>query len=249
LLAASSLSLTYRRRSVLERVTLTFAAGTTALLGLNGAGKTTLLRALGGAHRPAAGEVRIQGDDPYDRAARSRALARVALVPQFLEFPRHLRVVDFLDYMALIRGVPPARRKAASCSALAAVDLTERSATKLGALSGGMLKRLSIAQALLAAPAILLCDEPTVGLDPDQRASIRALMRRLAADRCVVIASHIVEDAQYLADRVVVLHDKGVAFDGSTTGLVSSLDLLGDNPAEGSRLEQAFLGIVRGVRP
>ena len=91
-------------------------------------------------------------------------------------------------------------------AALASVDLADkRQSARLGALSGGMLKRVSIAQALLTAPPVLLCDEPTAGLDPEQRASIRALLRQLAAERCLVVASHIVEDAQYLADRVVVL--------------------------------------------
>ena len=85
-----------------------------------------------------------------------------------------------------------------------------------------MLKRVSIAQALLTAPPVLLCDEPTAGLDPEQRASIRALLRQLAAERCLVVASHIVEDAQYLADRVVVLHDRGIAFDGSVGALTSA---------------------------
>jgi ABC-2 type transport system ATP-binding protein len=247
LLSISSVSLSYRHLSVLEDVTLTLSAGTTALLGVNGAGKTSLFKAACGVHRPTTGEVRINGLDPYARATRSKALAHVALVPQFLEFPRHLKVIDFLEYMALIRGVSSRGRTAVCLSALAAVDLTDKRNDRLGALSGGMLKRVSIAQALLTAPPVLLCDEPTAGLDPEQRASIRALLRQLASERCLVVASHIVEDAQYVADRVVVLHGHGIAFDGSVDALVSSVGSLDDGLAEGSSLEQGFLAIVRGT--
>ena len=247
MLSVSSVSLSYRQHPVLEDVTLTLTAGMTALLGVNGAGKTSLFKAACGVHRPATGTVRIQGLDPYARSTRSRALAGVSLVPQFLEFPRHLRVVDFLEYMALIRGVPSRGRTAVCVSALASVDLVDKRMARLGALSGGMLKRVSIAQALLTAAPVLLCDEPTAGLDPEQRASIRDLLRRLASERCLVVASHIVEDAQYVADRVVVLHGRGIAFDGSVDALVDAANLPDDGLAEGSRLERAFVAVVRGT--
>jgi ABC-2 type transport system ATP-binding protein len=243
-LSLSSISLAYRHRTVLDRVSLAFGVGTTALLGVNGAGKTTLLHAACGALRPSAGTVRIHGDDPYTRATRSQALARVALIPQFLDFPRHLKVSDFLHYMAMIRGVPPRERAAACRQALASVDLADRQRARLGTLSGGMLKRLSIAQALLTAPEVLLCDEPTVGLDPEQRATTRELLQQLAAERCLVIASHIVEDAHYLAQRVVVLHDQRVAYDGTPAGMLAPTR---DDPqSSGSDLEQAFRRVIRG---
>jgi ABC-2 type transport system ATP-binding protein len=246
-LSISSVSLSYRHLTVLENVSLTLTAGATAVLGVNGAGKTSLFKAACGVHRPATGQIRIQGLDPYARATRSKALAHVSLVPQFLEFPRQFRVLDFLEYMALIRGVPLRGRTAVCLSTLASVDLADKRHARLGALSGGMLKRVSIAQALLTAPPVLLCDEPTAGLDPEQRASIRALLRQLASERCLVVASHIVEDAQYIADRVVVLHGLGIAFDGSVDTLVSSVGFRDDGLVEGSRLEQAFLDIVRGT--
>lgn len=226
---------------------MTLTTGATALLGVNGAGKTSLFRAACGVHRPTTGQIRIQGHDPYARATRSKALAHVSLVPQSLEFPRHLKVVDFLEYMALVRGVPSRGRTAVCLAALGSVDLADKRHARLGALSGGMLKRVSIAQALLTGPPVLLCDEPTAGLDPEQRASIRALLRQLASERCLVIASHIVEDAQYIADRVLVLHGHGIAFDGSVDALVSSVGFPDDRPAEGSSLEQAFLAVVRGT--
>ena len=245
-MSISSVCLSYRRVEVLENATLSLTAGTTALLGVNGAGKTTLFKAACGVHRPTSGQIRIHGLDPYARATRRKALAHVSLVPQFLGFPRHFRVLDLLEYVAMIRGVPSRGRTAVCLAALASVDLADKRHARLGALSGGMLKRVSIAQALLTAPPVLLCDEPTAGLDPEQRASIRALLRQLAAERCLVVASHIVEDAQYLADRVVVLHDRGIAFDGSVGALTSSVGALDDELTEGSILEQAFLAIVRG---
>jgi ABC-2 type transport system ATP-binding protein len=245
MLSISSISLSYRQHAVLENLTLTLTAGTTALLGVNGAGKTSLFKAACGVHRPTSGAVRIGGFDPYARATRRRALAGVSLVPQFLDFPRHLRVIDFLEYMALIRGVPSQGRTAVCLSALASVGLADKSIARLGALSGGMLKRVSIAQALLTSPPVLLCDEPTAGLDPEQRASVRELLRRLASERCLVIASHIVEDAQYVADRVVILHARGIAFDGSVDALVDTANLADEGPTEGSDLERAFLAVVR----
>jgi ABC-type multidrug transport system ATPase subunit len=247
MLSLTGVTLGYRHVTVLRDVDITFGVGTTALLGVNGAGKTSLFRSACGVHRPSVGSVRVQGADPYARATRRAALGHVALIPQFLEFPRHLRLLDFLAYMAMIRAVPRRERKAACESALAQVGLADRRSARLGSLSGGMLKRASIAQALLTSPPILLCDEPTVGLDPEQRASIRELVKRLATDRCVVVASHIVEDASYLADRVVVLHDQGVAFDGRPQQL-SARDAPGDFPDDdsvGSTLERAFLRIVR----
>lgn len=242
MLSLTDVTLGYPGVTVLEDISITFGVGTTALLGVNGAGKTSLLRSLCGTHRPSAGHVRVRGADPYTRATRRVALGNIALIPQFLEFPRHVRLVDFLAYMAMIRAVPRREREAACESALSEVGLADRRSARLGSLSGGMLKRVSIAQALLTEPAILLCDEPTVGLDPEQRASIRHLVKRLASDRCVVAASHIIEDASYLADRVVVLHHQGVAFDGDTHQLAER----GDDSAEpvGSKLERAFLRLV-----
>ncbi len=246
LLTFSSLSISFGPTAVLDDLTLDLGVGITAVLGVNGAGKTTLLHTAAGALRPCEGAVRIGGDDPYARASRRRALSRVALIPQFLEFPRHLRVADYLDYMAMIRAVPAHDRARAGRQALVEVDLADRLRSRLGSLSGGMLKRLAIAQALLTTPRVLLCDEPTVGLDPEQRASVRELLKRLAADRCLVLTSHIVEDAVYLADRVVVLHARRIAYDGTVDDLVGRS---GSPGAEilGSDLEHAFLRIVRGT--
>jgi ABC-2 type transport system ATP-binding protein len=236
----------YGSRTALRDVSFAVSSGITGLVGANGAGKSTLLTILAGSLTPTAGAWRLDGSGTLSRRRRRTELRhRVALVPQSFVPPAWLRTDDFLHYMAWMRAVPRSTRAEAVDAALAATDLEARRDDRLTSLSGGMLRRALIAQALLGRPSLLLLDEPTAGLDPEQRIRIRELIRSRAADTAVVMSSHLMEDVVGLADRVVILDDGALAFDGT----VSELADLGVETvtADGvlSPHEAAYLLLVR----
>ncbi|MEH3033122.1 MAG: ATP-binding cassette domain-containing protein [Aeromicrobium erythreum] len=184
----------------------------------------------------------MHGDDLHGRRTRRRAAARIAWVPQELRPPARFTVREALAYLAWLRAVPRSRRSDAVQDAAASVDLAELLDRKVGALSGGQVRRLAVAQALLADPDVLLLDEPTTGLDPHQRSQLRALVGRVAQERSVLLASHIVEDVAYLAERVVVLDRGTVRYDGVPGALAHRGRQAGDGP--GSDLERGFLDLI-----
>jgi len=209
-----------------------------ALLGPNGAGKTTLLRLLSTAEPVQSGGIRIGGhslSDPYGRTVVRR---RLGVVPQGSPIREGLRCRDFLAYVAWLRDVPAQNADREVARALDAVELSDRATDRVKTLSGGMKQRLLLAQALVGAPAILVLDEPTVGLDPRQRHGLRGLLARLAHDVTLVIATHLVEDVAALAGDVVLLDEGRVGFCGSVRELVG-----GDkgDPVTGAQVEAAFL--------
>lgn len=258
LVVGEEIRVAHQGRPVLDGVTFSVDTGLTGLLGVNGAGKSTLLRALAGVVPPSGGSVRIGGHDPYAAASRPAALRLLGYVPQHLEAPPAFSVADYLLHLCWLKEVPRRERPDAVGRALAAVDLTDRASARLSTLSGGMRQRASIAQALLTDPRVLLLDEPTTGLDPHQRAELRGLVQRLGADRAVLLATHIVEDVEYVADHLVVLHEGRVRFDGPTAELAAGADAVdaggagadgavGAVGAVGGRLERGFLGLVVGA--
>lgn len=249
MLTLSGVTVRYGARPALDDVSLELKQGVTGLLGLNGAGKSSLLHVASGVLRPSSGAARIDELDPYAATSRRAALGKIALVPQEFEFPRHLRLGEFMHYMAFLRGVPRSRRSAAVENAVAAVGLSDRCGDRLRALSGGMLRRALVAQAVLADPEVLLFDESTSGLDPEQRAQLRELVARLSISRCCVFASHIVEDIDFLADRVVVLHQGRIVHDGPRGALVEQHgSSRAADEQRGSALERAFLSAIEEAR-
>jgi ABC-type multidrug transport system ATPase subunit len=175
----------------LDDVSIDLAPGVTGLVGVNGAGKSTMLRILSGGLRPSAGSVSVLGSDLYGKGRRA-ALAGTALMPQELRVPREMRAVDVVSYIGWLRGLSSKEAKLRSEQVLEAVGLAERSDTRVSALSGGMVRRLALAQALVAQPRLLLLDEPTTGLDPEQRAAVRRLVADLPDDGIVLVSSHAV---------------------------------------------------------
>lgn len=229
----------YRDRTVLDDLSIRLEPGFTGLLGVNGAGKSTLLGVLAGLTPPSSGGVSLDDVDLYG-SDRREARARIALVPQSLDLPGRLRVDEFLHYLAWLRAVPPAARSRRVADALEQLDLQDRRTSPLAQLSGGMRRRVLIAQALIAHPDVLLLDEPTTGLDPEQRHQVRSLVARLGDDRTVLMSSHVVEDLAVLSSRLLVLDGGRLRFDGTVDEL---------RFADGSRpgdLEAGFLAVVRG---
>lgn len=218
------------RGFTLGPVTTTIPQGVNALLGANGAGKTTLMRLVVGTVRPSAGRVRLPGDD-----------AAVGFLPQDFVGPVRATARDYLTYVGWCRSTRERRITSAHVEeALDAVGLQDRSDSRIGALSGGMVRRLGIAQALLGSAPVLVLDEPTVGLDPIQRQEVRELVKQLGQNTTVLISTHLAEDVTAVADQVLVLDEGALRYTGPVGGLCDGREVTAAN------LEAGFLRLVRG---
>jgi ABC-2 type transport system ATP-binding protein len=212
----------YGRTHALRQVDLVLQPGVTGLLGPNGAGKTTLLRILATVLAPSEGRLRVLDLDPADPRQRTDVRRRLGYLPQELGFPSGFTAFAFLDYVAVLKEWTDARARHDEVRrVLELVDLADLSTKKVKALSGGQRRRLALAQALLGDPALLVLDEPTTGLDPEQRASLRGVLAESARTATVLLSTHQTEDVAALCENVVVLDDGRVAFDGSVRSLVA----------------------------
>jgi ABC-2 type transport system ATP-binding protein len=185
------------------------------VVGANGSGKSTLLRILAGLDRCDRGSVRLERP-PVARGIDQGPvrLAEAGYLPQEPSFPGLTSVGDYLSHVAWVFGVPSQTRQERVAEALAAVGLSDRQGTAIRQLSGGMRRRLGVAQALIGEPAVLVLDEPTAGLDPAQRSGVMAAIRKVSEGRVVVVATHSGSDVAELADRLLILRDGSAAFDG-----------------------------------
>jgi ABC-2 type transport system ATP-binding protein len=201
-------------RMAVDGLHLTLGAGVHGLLGPNGAGKTTLIRALATAAMPAGGSLRLLGE-PVRAGGDLRAMRRrIGYLPQKFGYFARFTVREFVEYLAWQKEVPDTDIATAAAEAIAKVGLSDRAGHKLKKLSGGMLRRVGIAQAIVNRPALLLLDEPTVGLDPEQRLQFRELLRGIGADACVVVSTHLVADVAVACTDVTVLADGRLVFTG-----------------------------------
>ena len=219
----------------LQELTMTYPSGKKALqgvnleldspslvglLGPNGAGKSTLMKLLVAGLLPTGGAIRVDGE-PLLR--RERALkARLGYLPQDFGLYDELTVTQFLDYMGALKGLRDSR--AAIRRAIEEVHLEEKARAKIRTLSGGQRQRVGIAQALLGEPELLIFDEPTVGLDPEERIHFRNLFSRLAQKRLVLLSTHIIEDVQSVCSRLLVLHRGKLRFDGPPEELIRAAE-------------------------
>ncbi len=216
-LEATAVTYRYGQTPALRGVDLRVEPGeSVALLGPNGAGKTTLVGTATGLLRPASGRVRVAGGDPRD--ARTRLAMGVVL--QQVTFPRTLTVRELVTGAAVRAGVPASRAATAMAEA-GLTGLADRRATKL---SGGQVQRLQLARALVTDPALLILDEPTVGLDPDARRRFWAdLAARRDAGMAILLTTHLVEEAGAFADRVVVIVDGRIVADADPATIADGL--------------------------
>jgi ABC-type multidrug transport system ATPase subunit len=202
---------------------LDIGTGMFGLLGPNGAGKTTLMRILAGILHPSSGTVRIGGEDCTTERGRTAVKRVLGYLPQDLGMYPDLSAREFLDYIAILKGMDdrPARHKRVE-ELLALASLVDVSARKLKTFSGGMKRRVGIAQALLNDPRLLIVDEPTAGLDPEERIRFRNLLAELSGgDRTVLLSTHIVEDIAQTTQRLAVLDAGQVIFRGEIGELVA----------------------------
>ncbi|GLW98652.1 ATP-binding cassette domain-containing protein [Microtetraspora sp. NBRC 16547] len=230
----------YGRKMVLDGVTLEFGRGVTGLLGPNGAGKTTLLRCLATTLAPDGGEVRALGLDPSDPGRRTDLRRRLGYLPQSPGFYPHFTVFELVEYVAILKELTDRRRRHQEVRrVLRETDLADLAGTKVRKLSGGMRQRLALSQALLGDPGLLILDEPTVGLDPEQRMRFRALVSRLGESRTVLLSTHQTEDVAALCERVIVMRDGAAVFQGTPGDLAATAAgrvWLSDHPPAGEGL-------------
>lgn len=213
-LIARNLTKVYGGTTALSGVSFTAASGILALLGPNGSGKSTMLRLLATVSTPDSGEIAFAGR-PY--SGDLRPLRRViGYLPQHLEPPDHLTPRDLLRYIARIKGVEAEPQAGVLLEQLGLGRLADR---PLGRLSGGQKKRVGIAQTLLGSPRLLLLDEPTAGLDPEERERALRLVCRPVSGRVVVLSSHVPGEVETFARQVVVLRAGEVLYAGTVKGL------------------------------
>ncbi|MGZ8689804.1 MAG: ABC transporter ATP-binding protein [Aeromicrobium sp.] len=215
---------TYGRNEVLHRTDVTFGVGVVGLLGPNGAGKTTMLRLLATAMPPTSGRITVSGHAVTgSMTERTAARRRLSFLPQEIGFPRRMTAFGFLDYVAVLKEWKDrdARHREVA-RVLELMNLQDRRTKCVSALSGGQRRRLAIAQALMGQPDLVLLDEPTTGLDPEQRASLRGILSSYAIRGSVLLATHQTEDVSALCDRVIILDDGTICFDGTVQELLAT---------------------------
>lgn len=212
-----------KKPRALDDVTIDLPTGMIGLLGSNGAGKTTLMRILSGIVRPTRGRVLVDGRDLAE-AGNRRALKKVlGYLPQDITPYPNLTPLEFLDYVGVLNGIESTRdRRAQARELITRVGLADVRDRRIGGFSGGMRRRVGIAQALVGDPELLVVDEPTAGLDPEERMRFRTLLASLGADRTVILSTHILDDVAQTCPYVFVLRDGRKRYDGPTTGLIDA---------------------------
>lgn len=212
----------YKDKKAVDDVSLCLTPGVWGLLGANGAGKTTLMRMIAGIMRPDSGKVIYDGLSIGTLGERYRDI--FGYLPQEFGFYPEFTVKDYLEYMSAAKGLP---KKAAAVKIeelLEKLTLKEVRNKKIVKLSGGMKRRVGIAQALLNDPQVLLLDEPTSGLDPGERIRFRNLLTEFAHDRIVLISTHIVSDVEYIAAKNALMKDGKMIASGTTKELVTMVE-------------------------
>lgn len=214
-----NLEMTYPNgRQALRNISLTMnSPNLIGLLGPNGAGKSSLMKLLVAGLLPTAGEIRVDGKPllEVERMFKSR----MGYLPQNFGLYDELTVWQFLDYMAALKGIKDSRE--AIEQVILATNLKEKQKTPIRTLSGGQRQRVGIAQAMLGNPPFLIFDEPTVGLDPEERIQFRNLFSRMAADRLVLLSTHIIEDVQSVCNQIIVINDGRILFAGTPARIIA----------------------------
>ena len=206
----------YGSTQALDGVSFQAGPGVTGLLGPNGAGKTTLLRLLATVARPDSGSLTLLGQDPSKPVERRCVRRRLGYMPQEPGFHAHFTVIQFIEYVAILKELTDRRSRHVEVGrVLDLTGLAEVRHKRIKALSGGMRRRVALAQALLGDPLLLVLDEPTAGLDPEQRLLFREVISDLAAERAVIISTHQTDDVATLCRLVVVLHRGTIRFIGA----------------------------------
>lgn len=207
----------YGKKQALKNVSLTIEQGMFGLLGRNGAGKTTLMKTLATLHAKQAGNIQVCGI-PIEKVTEIREIT--GYLPQEFSMYPNMTVYECLDYLGALSGMKKAERRKNITHLLKRVNLTEKKNSKVKSLSGGMKRRLGIAQALLHNPKVLIVDEPTAGLDPEERIRFRNLLCEVAAERIVILSTHIVGDIEATCEQIAIMNEGQILWKGTVTELI-----------------------------
>jgi len=219
-LKITNLTKDFRKTRAVDSVSYTFRSGVYGLLGVNGAGKTTLMRMLTTLLNPTSGEITWDGEDIFQMDKEYRKL--LGYLPQDFGVYPDFSVQDYLMYISTLKGIKPATAKIRVQETLHLTGMTQFRSKKMKALSGGMKRRAGIAQAVLNNPKILVLDEPTAGLDPSERIRFRNLISELAADRIVLLSTHIVSDVEFMASQILLMKDGRFPVTGTSEEIIAS---------------------------
>ena len=237
------------QKRAIDGLTLELGAGLLGLLGPNGAGKSSLLRIAATVTRPSSGKILFNGTDVVLRPNELRQT--LGYLPQDFGVYPHLSAREFLSYLAAVKGLSARSARSRIDELLELVNLTEAAKRPLGGYSGGMLRRVGIAQALLADPRVIVVDEPTAGLDPEERVRFRNLLSDLAADRIVLLSTHIVSDIESVASDIAIMAQGRLRRRGTPEELLGTMNgqvwetVVG--PAEAARLQARYV-VSRTIR-
>lgn len=243
----------YGRFEALRGISLDFEPGVTALLGRNGAGKSTLVRLLVGIEEPTEGQVEVRVNSPGEKNAASAEkmilsqrdrFATTGWLPQVFGYPAGMTVRNFIAYAAWLKEVPSEVQAAWVDEALTFADVRSVAGARLGRLSGGNLRRVGLAAAVVHKPQLLVLDEPTTGLDPIQRAQFHERLNRYGDGMTIILATHILEDVDALAKRVHVLESGSHQWSGSAEDLI---ELGSPQLSNVERLRDGFLCVLDGA--
>ena len=236
----------FGRTLAVAGVSLQTGPGVLGLLGPNGAGKTTLLRTMATVIPPTSGTLRLLGRDPGAYGPRKEIRRRLGYLPQALGYYPGFTVAEFVEYFALLKDMPSARVPRAVATAIERVSLGSKARAKLRGLSGGMLRRVGIAQAIVNEPELLLLDEPTAGLDPEQRVQFRELLREFGQSATVIVSTHLVEDVGAACGEVALINQGKIIFHGTPAELTARAD--GTTTAGDAPLERGYSAVLAQAR-
>ena len=219
-LVVDRLTKQYKNKIAVDRVSLHLTPGIYGLLGANGAGKTTLMRMICGILKPTGGTVTFDHQDVTEEEYR----ARLGYLPQDFGYYPEFSGEDFLMYMAALKGLEKSYAKKKTQELLEFTALQDVARKKIKTYSGGMKQRLGIAQVLLNDPNLLILDEPTSGLDPKERVRFRKLIEQLGKDNIILLSTHIVSDVEQIADKVLLMKDGQIIWQGEWTEQKGNLE-------------------------
>jgi len=216
MIKVDNLSKSFQRKQVLHSINLELDSGVYGMLGANGAGKTTLLRCMAGLFDPQQGEV-LYNDEPIYK---SKSFHNdLGYLPQAFGMFQELTLYEMMDYICSLRNIALSQCSSAIARALESVNLEDKAGDRVKTLSGGMLRRAGIAQAILGDSKVILLDEPTAGLDPSERVRFKNMIGHLNQDKMILISTHIVEDVDACCDSVIVIDEGQILFNGSCVEL------------------------------
>lgn len=220
-LKISTLTKEFKDITAVNNISYTMSTGVYGLLGVNGAGKTTLMRMLCTLLKPTNGSITWDGRDIFEMDGEYCKI--LGYLPQDFGYYPDFTVYDYLMYMSSIKGLRPVAAKQRINILLKQVGMEKSAKKKMKKLSGGMKRRVGIAQAMLANPQILIFDEPTSGLDPNERIRFRNLISELSEERLVLLSTHIVSDVEYIANEILLMEDGEIKASGTSQELIEAM--------------------------